>query len=198
MKKTIKLIAVIVVIVFAFIGVYYIYDNLSEKYSPETLVTKQPQSTNSSQESENGDTQENKNTAPDFTVMDADGNEVHLSDLKGKPIVINFWASWCYYCNEEMPDFEEMYKIYGDDVQFMMVDQANGLRETVATGKKYIENNGFTFPVYFDTEYSASNAYGVSGIPATFFIDADGNVVSQANGMLDRGSLESGIKMITT
>ena len=132
--------------------------------------------------------------APDFTVTDYDGEEVRLSDYFGKPIVVNFWASWCPPCKAEMPDFEEAYKTHSE-VQFLMVNMTGG-RETLESAKEHVESQGYTFTVLFDTEYSAAYAYYVNSLPATYFIDAEGNLVAYATGMLDAETLEKGIAMI--
>lgn len=134
--------------------------------------------------------------APNITVQDADGNSVSLADMKGKPVVLNFWASWCGPCQSEMPDFDEVAAELGDKVHFMMVNATDGNRETVDTAKAFIEKKGYTFPVYFDTDQSASYAYGVSGIPMTFFIDAAGNYVAHASGAISKEVLMRGIDMI--
>lgn len=67
--------------------------------------------------------------APDFTAVDGEGNEVRLSDYQGKPVVLNFWATWCGYCKEEMPDFQTAFEKY-PDVQFLMVNATDGVQET--------------------------------------------------------------------
>ena len=135
------------------------------------------------------------NPAPDFTVVDKDGNEVKLSEMRGKPVVVNFWATWCGYCKLEMPDFDEMYKKYGEDVHFMMVNMTDA-SETVQVAKKYIDKEGYSFPVYFDTKSQAAHAYGVSSLPASYFIDAKGNLVAHAIGAIDAATIEKGIEMI--
>ena len=140
--------------------------------------------------------EEPENPAPDFTMVDMNGKEVKLSELRGKPVVLNFWASWCGYCVYEMPAFEEYYKIYGDEIHFVMLNTLSG-GETVASAKKFISNNGYTFPIYFDESGLASHLYGAYlGIPLTFFIDAKGNLVSHVPGSLNAEILKQGIAMI--
>ena len=134
--------------------------------------------------------------APDFTVYDREGNPVRLSDYAGKPVVLNFWASWCPPCKSEMPDFEEACAQYGGDIHFMMVNSTDGSRETVDTASAYLADNGYTFPAYFDTDFEASTAYGVTGLPTTFFIDSEGYLVAYARGALNAETLQTGIDML--
>lgn len=140
--------------------------------------------------------EEQKITAPDFTVYDADGNEVLLSEYFGKPIVLNFWASWCSPCQMEMPDFHEKYLEIGEDVQFLMINMTDGSRETVEIASEFIEEKGYTFPVFYDTKSDAAMTYGAYSLPTTFFIDADGYVIAQASGAIDGTTLQRGIDMI--
>lgn len=133
---------------------------------------------------------------PDFTVVDQDGNEVRLSDFIGQPVILNFWASWCGPCQSEMPDFDEAHAEYGDQIHFVMVNLTDGARETVETAKAFIEEKGYGFPVYFDTESSAAMAYRVYSIPATYFIDGEGKPVAQGRGALDGETLQKGIDML--
>ena len=146
-----------------------------------------------------GETQEEERTeAPDFTVWDKDGNEVKLSELlNGKPTVLNFWASTCPPCQMEMPDFHDVYKELGGEVQFLMIDGIGSLGETEEKGKAYIEEEGYTFPVYFDREMDAAATYGAYSLPTTYFIDAQGYLVAGGIGMLSREYLMQGIDMIT-
>ena len=130
-------------------------------------------------------------------MTDVNGNKVKLSDMKGKPVVINFWATWCYYCKQEMPDFNQVYQEYGDDVVFMMVNMTDGYQETVDMAKAYIAEKGFVFPVYFDTDLEASIAYAVTGLPTTYFVDANGTLVTYASGAISAETLKKGISMIT-
>lgn len=149
-----------------------------------------------SEQSESEGAQISDDHAPDFTVVDWDGENVKLSDLFGKPIVLNFWASGCGPCRSEMPDFQAAYEKYGNEVQFMMVNYIGFFGETVDSAKEFVNGQEYTFPVYFDTDNSAAATYGIYSIPQTFFIDEHGELIAYAKGMLDEESLEKGINMI--
>ena len=137
-----------------------------------------------------------KITAPGFTVYTAQGDPVLLSDFLGKPVVLNFWASWCGPCKMEMPDFEKLYLEYGESVHFVMVNLTDGERETVETASDFLASVGYTFPVYFDTQSEAAYAYSIRSIPTTFFIDAEGYAIAQATGAIDEATLRKGIALI--
>ena len=133
---------------------------------------------------------------PDFTVYDAEGTAYKLSDFLGKPVILNFWASWCGPCKAEMPDIEESYKTYGEEIHFLIVNLTDGNTETVETASAYIAQQGYTFPVYYDTAMEAAYAYGISAIPATYFIDAEGNLIHQQVGMMDAETLQQAIDLL--
>ncbi len=135
-------------------------------------------------------------TAPDFTVYDREGNTVRLSDFLGKPVVLNFWASWCGPCKMEMPDFEEIYKEYGEDIHFVMVNLTDGNRETMNTATTFLDNSGYTFPVYYDKNSDAAVTYQVYGIPVTYFINAEGHLIAQGTSALNAETIKRGIEMI--
>ena len=133
--------------------------------------------------------------APDFTVYDADGNPVRLSDYLGKPIVLNFWASWCGPCQMEMPHFEQAYLDMGEDIHFVMVNMTGG-RETQKSAQEFLDETGYTFPVFFDLDMEAAYNYGVYSLPMTVFIDEAGNVQDLAIGAIDEATLLSKIGTI--
>ncbi len=135
--------------------------------------------------------------APDFTVYNSAGEAVKLSDYAGKPVVLNFWASWCPPCREEMPYFEELYTEMGDEVEFMMVNMTDNDRETVEVATKFMTDAGYTMPILFDTDTQAARAYTVIGVPMTMFVNAEGELVATARGSVTKDMLLEGITAIS-
>lgn len=135
-------------------------------------------------------------SAPNFVVLDEQGKAVQLSDFAGKPVVLNFWATWCGYCKLEMPDFDKAYAQY-PDVVFLMINATDGVYETKEKASAYVKSEGFSFDVYYDVSGLAQNAYQLTGYPTTVFIDANGDVVSKEVGMISYETLVEGLKLIT-
>lgn len=185
MKKgnKMKLVIAVVAFVLLMVGAYQLYNTLGKNVNSEAVASQQKAS-------------QDYSLAPDFIVYDQDGKEVKLSDYNGKPIVLNFWASWCGPCQMEMPEFEAKYKELGEDVHFLMVNMTDGGRETMEGASEFIQRGGYSFPVVFDTKQNAAMAYGVFSLPTTYFIDADGLAVAQARGAIDASTLQQGIDMI--
>ena len=191
-KKGIIIMVVCFVVLLAVAGL--LYDKLGQGMGNQPLAqnpTQQADLPEAEQEA-----QPQAEMAPDFTVYDREGTPVKLSDLRGKPVVVNFWATWCGYCVSEMPEFQQVWEELGEDVHFMMVNQTDGITETKEEAEAHLEEAGYTFPVYFDTELSASKAYSVRSLPVTYFIDAEGKGVAYAMGAIDTEVLKQGIQMV--
>lgn len=138
------------------------------------------------------------NLAYDFTLTNYAGENVTLSDLRGKIVILNFWASWCGPCQSEMPGFQVMQeKITGQgdkaDTVFLTVNLADGQRETRDTAQAFLDENGYTFPVVFD-KGDVANQYMITGIPSTFVLDKDGIIVRTFLGATNEQDLEKALE----
>ena len=144
---------------------------------------------------DNGGDEVAKMSLENFTMQDKDGNEIAIHDLIGKPMVINFWASWCSPCRTEMPEFNKVYNEIGDDVTFVMINMTTSSRETEKNAKEYIAESEFDFPVYYDIDGNVSSTYYINAFPTTFFIDKDGYLVAYAFSQMSEEMLLEGIEM---
>lgn len=141
--------------------------------------------------------------AIDFTLTDQYGNEHKLSDYKGKAVFINFWATWCPPCREELPDIEALYNEYNlnqDEVIFLGITNPSSAEYPHNQDsekddiKAFIEENGYTFPILFDETGEVLQGYGISSFPTTFLIDKEGNIVGYAPGKMTKDFMISVIK----
>lgn len=188
MKNKKSLLIIVLIFVVILLGAALLYRQLSDNFQDTSLTAPTASSTDP--------TDPEYMTAPNVTITDADGNPVNLHDYFGKPIILNFWASWCGPCQSEMPALEEAYLANGEDIHFLMINLTDGSRETMESAKASISQSGYTFPIYFDTTMEATITYGASSIPLTFFIDAEGNLIARHIGALTEDLLQQGMDLI--
>lgn len=126
--------------------------------------------------------------APEFTLSALNGNQHSLEKLRGKPVVVNFWASWCGPCKEEAPELIRLYKKFGDRLEIYAVNltKIDSLTAAAAFSEKY----NFPFPVLLDEKAEASRKYGLRAIPSTYFIREDGMIADIVIGQADPDTLE--------
>ncbi|MBO1581028.1 redoxin domain-containing protein [Bacillus sp. XF8] len=135
--------------------------------------------------------------APDFELSKLDGTKVKLSDLKGKKVILNFWATWCGPCQQEMPDMEAFYKKHKDDVEILAVNYtisegANGEEKV----KKFVEEKGVTFPILLDKDINVTTTYKVITIPTSYFVDTKGVIQDKFIGPMTQKEMEKRIAKI--
>jgi peroxiredoxin len=117
--------------------------------------------------------------AQDFTLPTPDGKKLRLFDMRGKVVFVNFWATWCPPCREEMPAMERLYREHKDHGLVMVAVSLDGDSAVVPP---FVKEHGFTFPVVLDPKMDVANAYGVRALPSSFVVDPDGQVVGIALG----------------
>lgn len=200
LKYLILLILFAAVLVFAILGYRWLSESYVPEHTPPTAGNPEESETSANAETENTETipevERTGEEVPDFTVYDMEGNPVKLSDYTGKPVVLNFWATWCMPCRMEMAAFEKAYTEYGEEIHFLMVNCTDGFRDTVDSVKAFISSNGYTFPVYFDSDTDAAQSFVVNSIPRTYFLWEDGTLMEEAIGMLTHEKLNSYMEIL--
>ena len=134
------------------------------------------------------------NLAPDFELQDLDGQSISLSDLQGQPVLLNFWASWCGPCVQEMPYLQQIYEEWsGIGLVLLAID----VGESPSKVKGFLQSRGFSFPVLLDTKEVVARRYNIRGIPTTFFIDRDGIIQDMRIGSFQsKEQIEAGINTV--
>lgn len=216
MKKTIIIIlALAVVLVGAYLG-YQSYVNHKpvepvpaeevQQAAEQTPAAEQTQpaaeaqpaeETQPEEQTETAQPEDSGDTAPDLKLQALDGTTTQLSALFGKPMIVNFWTTWCTPCKAELPLLQQAYEQYGQEINFVMVNLTDGGRDTVEGVSAFIEENGYTFPAYCDIDYAASKLYGIVGIPSTVLIDMNGKVIDTHVGILDEKTLSAYIALLS-
>lgn len=126
--------------------------------------------------------------APDFSYKElGSGKTMRLSDLKGKPVFINFWATWCPPCVGELPHIEKKYAEYKDRMHFVILSVDDNEQEPA----RFIQSKGYTFPAAYGDHQALGRAYGIDAIPASYIISADGRIVASTVGSMNEASLDA-------
>ncbi len=130
--------------------------------------------------------------AVDFQLENSAGEpQSFLELLDGRPAILNFWAANCPPCRQEMPHFQQAYETYGDDIQFLMVNVLDAMGDTRESAQAYLEEESYTFPVYYDSELSGVMSYGLQGFPTTFFLNGEGELILGFSGMMSEAVLQT-------
>ena len=130
-------------------------------------------------------------SAPNFELTKLDGTNVKLSDLKGKKVILNFWATWCGPCQQEMPDMEAFYKEHKENVEILAINytpsEKGGGAEKVSN---FAKEKGITFPILLDKNIDVTTAYKVITIPTSYFIDTKGVIQDKFIGPMTQKEME--------
>ncbi len=134
----------------------------------------------------------------DTTVYTDLGEPISFADIaNGRPLVINFWATWCPYCVDELPDFQKIVADYGDRVAFAFVDVADGQRERADDARQWLIDNGFDdLPDYYDRDMAAVTSFGVYAYPTTVIVSAEGEVLTISAGRIDAALLRGTLNQL--
>jgi cytochrome c biogenesis protein CcmG, thiol:disulfide interchange protein DsbE len=132
--------------------------------------------------------------APDFTLATLDGGTVQLSELRGTPVVLNFWASWCVPCREEFPVLRAADRDAHGEYAIVGVNTRDNIR---SDAKSFAKDEHATWDNGFDADESVRKAYGVHGLPQTFFVRADGTIAARVLSTLDDELMREGLAKIT-
>jgi peroxiredoxin len=159
----------------------------SDKNTAGSNVSKMP--------SDSKETNQNsvKNKAENFKLKDLNGKELSLSDLKGKDVFLNFWATWCPPCKGEMPEIE---KLYQETKNSNLVIVAIEIGEPLNDVKAFIQQNNYNFKVLLDSDQKVSSQYGITGVPTSFFINKEGNIVAENIGAMNIDQMKKYIKTL--
>lgn len=132
------------------------------------------------------------NIPPDIPLIGVNGEQMKLSDLKGKKVFLNFWATWCPPCRGEMPDIEKMHQQYGDDLTIVAISSS----EAKATVTTFLKEFPYTFNIYLDEKSEISQIYQLMSIPTSYFIDENGMIQKKEIGSISFDKMESHYKSL--
>ncbi|MGK7345159.1 MAG: TlpA disulfide reductase family protein [Candidatus Nitrospinota bacterium M3_3B_026] len=132
--------------------------------------------------------------AADVTLKNLSGKEVSISDFEGRPLIVNFWASWCVPCVEEMPRFEQTYETWkSKGLEIVAIN----LKESREVAEKFMKENGYSFITLLDKSGEASDKFQVFGLPTTFFIDREGIIRYSHMGKITPEIILTGLESIS-
>ena len=135
-----------------------------------------------------------RSIAPDLELVGLDGARVSLKDLRGKVVLLNFWATWCPPCTAEMPDLEALYREYGDAQDFVVAGV--NFEEEVEPVDRFVREHKISFPVWLDSKGEAGAQLGVRGLPVSFIVDREGYIRDAWNGQIAREAMLARLKRI--
>ncbi|CAH2213098.1 TlpA family protein disulfide reductase [Tepidibacter aestuarii] len=190
-----KKLIVIILGIALFVGGIYTFNRQNNIKQDVSNNTVQENTDKENTDKENIDEQSQElavgKIAPSFTLKDLNGEEVSLSDYEGKIVLINFWATWCGYCDKEMPDLQKLHK-ENEDLVVLGVD----VRESKEKVKSYIDKGNYDFPVLLDEKGETSITYLVSAFPTSYFVDKNGILLGAVQGMMTYDKMNNILEQI--
>jgi peroxiredoxin len=130
--------------------------------------------------------------APNFALTDQNGNRVELADFHGSPVFLNFWADWCTFCKEEMPDMQRIAEQFDGALVVLGVNTG----DSVATGERFAERAGVEYPRLYDLDLQVTEGYRVQAMPTSYFIDAEGRVAEFSFGVMTYDQMLSKVEAL--
>ncbi|TCW34280.1 peroxiredoxin [Thermohydrogenium kirishiense] len=182
-RKNIKLVASIAIILILGISIYFLNSYVMSNQSKSN--SQNVSGVNTADEKIQVGT-EKGDLAPDFSLKDINGNTVTLSKLRGRKVILNFWATTCPYCKIEMPELNKFYQNHKKDVVLLAID----IGEEKSTVENYLEDKGYGFTILLDSDAKTAINYKVQFIPMSFFIDKKGIIRSISNGAMTYDEIE--------
>lgn len=162
-------------------------DNKEEQNEKQDMEEKAEENQTHEKDTE-GEEEYNQNV--NFTLNNLNGEEVSLSDFKGKKIFLNFWATWCSNCRVEMPHMQELWEKYGEEAVVVAVN----VGEPKSQVKEFIDKNEYTFETLLDENSEIADKYGVTGFPTSILIDEKGDIIYGVVGSMSYENMEKFIK----
>ncbi|MGJ7046177.1 TlpA family protein disulfide reductase [Thermoanaerobacterium thermosulfurigenes] len=184
-NKNVILTVLVVLVLILGISIYFLNNY---------VVSSQTKSRNANNATSNAQVGiEKGDLAPDFTLKDVNGKTVTLSKLRGKKVILNFWATTCPYCKIEMPELNKFYENNKNDVVLLAID----IGEDKSTVENYLSGKGYSFNVLLDSDAKVAMDYKVQFIPMSFFIDKDGIIRAISNGAMTYDEVDEYFKTIS-
>jgi len=200
-----RIIIVIIAVILIGVSIFTVKNyNTSINNANSSIENADQSNTDQSNTDQSNTTQNNDSTKPgqissgvtkaiDFKLKDLDGKELSLSDLKGKNVFLNFWATWCPPCKAEMPEIEKLYQETKDsDLVIVSIE----IGEPLGTVKSFIDTNKYNFKVLLDLDQSVAAKYNIASIPTSYFIDKEGNIISKKMGAMNINEMKAFIKSL--
>ncbi|SDL71025.1 TlpA family protein disulfide reductase [Sediminibacillus halophilus] len=132
--------------------------------------------------------------APDLSLESLEAKQINLSDFKGKKVLLNFWATWCGPCKEEIPALEQLKQEYGNEVEILAVNATATELDGIEKVKSFKEQANVSFRILLDKESKAVDTYRVLNIPTSYFIGSDGNIKQTVTGPMTYEFMENTLK----